>query len=301
MRLPGGVYCAMITPMAAAEVASAEVERLVRAFRSNNLAGVLVAGTTGEGPLLTPAQYRTVIEVAAAAASDELVVLAGASDTSSVRTLALLEIAARAGAHVGLVLLPYYFHTGNVDTVAYFALLARESPLPLVIYNFLRLTGQAVSPREIAMLASEDRIIGVKDSSGALAPFSRVIAATAAADFVALQGLATLAHVSLCAGADGFFSATANVVPALDAALYRAFVDGDLARCRDLQRLQADLAAAIGWFGAPVGVGVKRALAAVGRGNGDMWYHAAQPEGDPAGEFRVVLARAERAVGEDHS
>jgi dihydrodipicolinate synthase/N-acetylneuraminate lyase len=289
----------MITPMRGRDIDTDELARLVAGFRELEYGGVLAAGTTGEGPLLTDQQYSQTVRTAVQSANGQMCVIAGASETSAVRALRTIEVAAKAEADAVLVLLPYYFRSGNVDVVAYFSEIARESPLPIVVYNFPRIVGQAVTAHEISELLQSKKIVGIKDSSGTLTPFNHLIAACGGSDFKVMQGLATLAYPSLCMGASGFFSATSNVVPELDKGIYRAFLNDEHELCRDLQRAQIALAQAIAKFGAPVGIGVKRVLHVLERGSADTMYPAVQAKEEAKPDLDRALKRVRELVASD--
>lgn len=299
MRVPSGVYSAMITPMHNGVVNRDRIGRLVSSFRSHDFAGVLVAGSTGEGPLLTLEQYRTAVEATVEAANGELTVIAGASESSVPRALKSLEEATKAGADLALVVLPFYFHSGNIDTVGFFSSLAAKTPLPFIIYNFPRIAGQSITPEEIGSLYMMEGIVGLKDSSGLLSPLQQIIAEYSSGTFTVLQGLATLAYPSFCLGADGVFSAMSNIAPELDRELYNAFLQNEHVRCRALQKVQIDLVNAVGRIGVPVGIGVKRALKALGKDSGETLYHCRH--GDPEGiiEIRKILSRIRETIESD--
>jgi len=299
MRVPHGIYSAMITPMHNGEVNRDGIERLISGFRSNGFAGVLVAGSTGEGPLLTRKQYRVAVESATKAANGELTVIAGASESSVPRALETLEEAAKAGADLALVVLPFYFHSGNIDAVGFFSCLAAKTPLPFIIYNFPRIAGQSITPEEIGSLYTMEVIVGLKDSSGVLPPLQQIIAEYSSDTFAVLQGLATLAYPSFCLGADGVFSAMSNIAPELDRELYNAFLRNEHGRCRVLQKAQIDLVNAIGKVGAPVGIGVKRALQALRKDSGETLYLGRK--GDPEGvsDLLEVMSRIRETIDSD--
>lgn len=279
MTLPRGPYCAMITPLEAGRVSRRMTEELIEAVIESGFAGLLVAGSTGEGALLTENQYRDMVSFAVAAAGHRLQVVAGALGPSGPQSLRSLQVAAELGADSGLVISPYYFKRGEVDLVAYFAALADESPLPLIVYNFPGTTGQRITSGEIARLAPHEQIVGYKDSNGDLSSLHQVVVDCGDRDFRVFQGLATLSYVSLCIGVDGVFSATANIIPKLDAEIFKTYRAGDLHRCTVLQKLQIDLVRALTVAGLPVGLGIKQALRILGKGGTD-WCYPAKPSLD---------------------
>lgn len=259
MGIPGGMYCAMVTPFLRGQIDDRAMERIVAGLSIHGFSGVLVAGSTGEGPLLSEDQLKRAVEIVAGAAGNDLFVVAGVGAPGVRQTLRNADVAAGAGAAAVLVVLPFYFSSGDVDTVTYYRMVAQESPLPILAYNLPRIAGQAISPEEVRVLSDMGNIAGYKDSAGNLTEL-HVVMDVVAPGFSVFQGLATLAFPSLCIGVHGVFSATSSMIPALDRALFRAYESEDFERCRRLQSLQIRLVRLLTASGCPIGLGLKKAM-----------------------------------------
>jgi dihydrodipicolinate synthase/N-acetylneuraminate lyase len=127
--------------------------------------GVLVAGTTGEGILLTADERRALaerwIEAAGALA---VAVHAGAQTTAE--SAALAAHAAEAGAAAVAVIGPPYFAFDDAELEAHFgAVLAASAPLPAYVYEFRDRTGYAVPPAVVERLReAHPNLAGLKVS-----------------------------------------------------------------------------------------------------------------------------------------
>ena len=123
-----------------------------------------------------------------------------------------------------------------------------------------------MEPETVERLARLGPIVGIKEAAGSLDQVSELIVRT---DLTVLSGDDSLTLPMLAVGAEGVVSVVANLVPRDVIALIAAFQDGRLDEARKrharLFPLCKDLLGL-----APNPVPVKAALAALGRGNGDL-------------------------------
>jgi dihydrodipicolinate synthase/N-acetylneuraminate lyase len=172
--------------------------------------GVLVAGTTGEGPLL--ADDDVVRAVSAVAGETRVMAHVGRPSTSA--TLALARRALEAGADEVSVVVPYYYELGDEQLLAHFQAVA-----PALVYVIPARTANDVSASLLDRLAAAG-IVGVKDSTKSLARHEEYLqVARRRPGFRVYMGSDGLAADALERGATGVISAIANVRPDLVVAL----------------------------------------------------------------------------------
>lgn len=229
-----GAFPALITPMQAPGVlALPEVGRLVEQAVTDGAAGVLVAGTTGEGSLL-PAEARRALTEAASATG--VPVIAGASGPSLDALHADVARLADAGASAVLVLAPSFLPLHDQELVDTHLAVAAGADVATIVYHIPQYTGSWLTAEAVAQLAAHDGIIGLKDSSPDSARRAAFI--EAAHDRLAvLVGHAASLSDALRAGAHGSITAMANVRLRQIVALHAAVQAADDAAAR----LQASL------------------------------------------------------------
>ena len=172
--------------------------------------GVLVAGTTGEGPLLGDDE---VVEVVSAVAG-ETRVLAHVGRPSTAATVALARRALGAGADEVSVVVPYYYELGDEQLLAHFAAVA-----PALAYVIPARTVNDVSASLLDRLADVG-VVGVKDSTKSLDRHEEYLElARGRPGFRVYMGSDGLAAAALERGATGLISAVANARPELVVAL----------------------------------------------------------------------------------
>lgn len=210
---------------------TAHVERLI----SGGVNGLFVLGTSGEGPLLTMAQTRAIITKTVVAAAGRVPVLAGALESSTVRTLEAIQVASDCGANAAVVTTPYYIETDASGIRDHIERIAVRSPLPVVLYNIPSKTQNVLTPEIVAQVIDVPNIVGIKDSHGDWAAFEQLLAMRRPG-FTVLQGAERLSAKSLLAGADGLVPGLSNVTPMLFASILAAARAG---RADDALAMQA--------------------------------------------------------------
>jgi dihydrodipicolinate synthase/N-acetylneuraminate lyase len=232
-------------------------------LESHGADGAFVAGTTGEGVLLTLDERRQVTTAFREAVGGTLVVHAGAQTTAD--TCALATHAAEAGADAVAVIAPPYFHLDADALTTHFVAAARAAaPLPFFCYAFTARSGYPIPPEVIRRIAeSVDNLAGLKVSES---PFDRV-APYLDLGLPVLIGSEPLIPAGLARGAIGAVSGMAAAFPdVVRSALDYPSTENET-RLRDLRAaLEASgqfIAAAkhvLGLRGVPVGPGVRAPL-----------------------------------------
>jgi len=260
-----GVLAPVVTPFDAGtgELDRAGFERNLRAHTSAGLTGVIVAGSTGEAPLLDEAERGALVASARAVLPPDRLVIAGAGAESTRTAVRLATQAAGEGADALIVVAPHYY--GDAMTaaalLAHYRRIADESPVPVVLYNIPKYMHFALPPAVVAELALHANVIGIKDSSGDLELLTAYLAAQSD-DFRVLTGNGASFAQALERGAAGGILAVSTFAPGLALEVYESSRRGDRRAALAGQARLGPLAVQIvGEMGVP---GVKAALDYVG-------------------------------------
>ncbi len=184
---------------------------------SSKRIGLLVAGTTGEMPLLTIGEKMALAKAAVEAAGGRVPVIVGVGGPDPSRVLEEARSIARvSGVDALLVPPPYYYPVGQGDVEAFYSWLASRIEKPVMIYNIPSHTGVNVEPETVERLSSHVNIVGVKatvDSS--LYQFRLITRLRDRPEFKVYSGLDHLLAYNLILGGSGGIVAGANVCPRL--------------------------------------------------------------------------------------
>ena len=223
------------------------------------LAGVLVAGSTGEAPYLAESERLRLVEIAREVVKAPEILLVGTGLESTTATLKLSREAVARGADALLVLTPNYYkpRMDSAALVAHYRAVAAGVKRPVLIYSIPQFTGLEVDPATIVKLSRLPNVVGLERKLRQ-AGFRARGSAKVRPGFRVLVGAPSIFYDALCAGAVGGVLGLANFAPSLCVGLYEAFLHGHADEARDLQQRLLPLGQKIAL---PYGVaGIKAAL-----------------------------------------
>jgi len=230
-----GSIPALITPFRDGAIDSDAMAALVDRQIRRGSSALVVAGSTGEALSLADREYRQLLDIAVAAARSRVPVIAGISAASTDRAIAMAREAERADAALLLCGMPYYLRPTQDGLFRHVRAIHDAVGLPLLLYDVPSRTACALSDETVARLYELPRVIGLKDATGDLARPHR-LRRLAGDDLLQFSGDDATAVEHRLAGGCGCISVTANVAPALCAALQAQFDAGNLDALRLLQQ-----------------------------------------------------------------
>lgn len=270
LQLPlRGIIPPLVTPLAGRDTIDVDgTRKLIEHVISGGVHGLFLLGTSGEGPSLSHATQREFLNLASEQIAGRLPVLVGITDTSMTESILLAEAAQQAGADAVVLATPYYFPMHQADLLRFIREIAQELPLPFLLYNMPSHTKVAYEIKTVESLLDLENFIGVKDSSGQLHYFNRLVELKRIRqDLTVLMGPEELMGQSVLTGGDGGIAGGANLVPKLYVSLYEAAVTGNMREVNRLQHQVMRLSSRLYEVGdAPTGylTGIKAALGIVG-------------------------------------
>ena len=197
--------------------------------------GLIIMGTVGENNSLLPEEKRDVLRAAAESVNKRVPIIAGVSELDTNRAIAFARDAEKLGAD-GLMLLPAMVYVPTeAELVAHFKAVAKETSLPIMLYNNPPAYRVSVGIEAIKQLADIPNIVCLKESAPDTRRFTDLY--NAVGDKIMLfAGLDDVALEGLILGAKGWVSGLTNAFPKESLALYEAFLVGDLDTARAIYR-----------------------------------------------------------------
>ena len=205
---------------------------------------LVVCGTTGEAPTLTPVEHTKLIQVAVAVAHGQVPVIAGAGSNSTAHAIELTQDAEAAGADAILSVVPYYNKPTQAGLYEHFRAITQSCGLPIILYDVPSRTVCGLVDETIARLAEMPRIIGLKDATGDVARPTR-LRSLLGPDFRLLTGDDATALGFISQGGNGCISVTSNVTPGLCRNMFLACRQGQIASAQRYAIPVAKLTAAL--------------------------------------------------------
>lgn len=260
-----GSGVALVTPFADdGRLDERMLRELVRFHLREGTDALVVNGSTGEAPTLSPAEQRRAVEVVVEAAADAprcVPVIAGLGGSDTAAVVALARGAREAGADAVLLSPPPYNKPTQPGILAHFRAVLDAADLPLIVYNVPGRTACNILPATVEALADDARVVGVKEASGDIAQVAE-LARRVGERLAIYSGNDDQIVPLLALGGRGVISVLANVAPADTSRMVHAFLEGAVAEARALQLRYLPLVAAL--FREPNPVPVKAALELLG-------------------------------------
>ena len=230
------IMTAMVTPFGKDGNVDYELlKKLIDHLLSTGTDGILVSGTTGEGPTLTEEEKIEFIEKTVEYVAGRVPVVAGTGSNNTKATIEYTNKVAKIdGVDAALVVVPYYNKPDQAGMIAHFTAVADNVDLPIVMYNIPGRTGVTMEVKTIAELSKHQNIIGIKDCTG-IVNMAEIVANTPN-DFLAFTGEDADALAARNVGAQGVISVASHLFGKEISQMYAANSKGDNEIAGELMR-----------------------------------------------------------------
>ena len=168
MAIFKGAGVAIVTPMHEdGTVNFDKLEEMIEFQIQNSTDAIIITGTTGESSTLSEDEHSEVIRACVAAVKKRVPVIAGTGSNSTETAIMLTKKAQQDGADGALLVSPYYNKATQKGLVAHYTEIAKNTDLPIVLYNVQSRTGVNIAPQTAVTLAKTcDNIVAIKEASG---------------------------------------------------------------------------------------------------------------------------------------
>jgi 4-hydroxy-tetrahydrodipicolinate synthase len=172
----GSLVTAMVTPFHSdGDIDLDTAGQVARHLASTGSEALVVAGTTGEGPVLTDAERLDLFRAVVEAVDVPVIASTGTNDTA--HSVLLTREAKACGASGVLAVTPYYNRPSAAGLSAHFRAVAEATDLPVLLYDIPVRSGRRIGTELVVELARDvPTIVGVKDSTGDVAGAATIVA-----------------------------------------------------------------------------------------------------------------------------
>ncbi len=216
-----GVWTAIATPFSEnGSIDWTSFEKHLAQQVGGGVSGIVISGTTGESPTLTVQEKISLVRKARALLPPHVRVMAGSGGNNTAQSIELSKLCVDAGADSLLIVTPPYNKPSLAGLKLHYQMIADSVNVPLCLYHVPGRTAQSLSPHAIATLTNITNVVSVKEASGDIALYSRVVNASKAS---ILSGDDPTYLASLSVGGHGVISVVSNVFPEAMVALTHAY------------------------------------------------------------------------------
>ncbi|MEY2450814.1 MAG: 4-hydroxy-tetrahydrodipicolinate synthase [Acidimicrobiaceae bacterium] len=228
----GAVLTAMVTPFhddGALDLDAAA--ELARWLQDHGNDGLVVAGTTGEAPVLSESGKLDLFRAVSEAVT--IPILAGTGSNNTWETVELTRKAADTGAAGVLVVGPYYNRPPQSGIEAHFRAVADATSLPVMVYDVPSRTGRRIARDVLVRLFSEvSNIVAFKDATGDPPAAGQLMADVPSLEIYSGDDSLTLSL--LAEGAVGVVGVATHWCAPEMGEMISAFEKGDIVRAREI-------------------------------------------------------------------
>jgi 4-hydroxy-tetrahydrodipicolinate synthase len=166
----GELLTAMVTPFADDGTVNHEsARRMARHLADTGSDGIVVCGTTGEGPTVNDREKLELLETVVSEVGPSTSVVANTGSYDTHHSVALTRSALAAGVDGFLVVTPYYNKPPVDGIVAHYEAIAEAAEgRPVIVYNIPQRVVLNLEPDLLARLSEIDNVIAVKQATADL-------------------------------------------------------------------------------------------------------------------------------------
>ena len=162
-----GIYTPIITPfLDDGSIDWDSYARVIELQVESGVAGIIVGGSTGEFYAMSKRERIEQFRFAAEKIGGRAELMAGVNDMRVDECLDISVAALEAGAQSLLVAAPPYSLPSESELAAHVLKIEKATGLPIMLYNYPGRTGVNMGEEFLNLVAGNDNIAGIKESSG---------------------------------------------------------------------------------------------------------------------------------------
>lgn len=169
-----GCGTAITTPFNEQGVNFKEFKRLIEYQISEHADAIIVCGTTGESSTMTEEEKKDTISFAVKTVAGRIPVIAGTGGNNTSSVISMTKWAETVGVDGLLIVTPYYNKTTQSGLVAHYKAIAKETSLPIILYNVPSRTGLNILPETCLELSKIENIVAIKEASGNISQVAKI-------------------------------------------------------------------------------------------------------------------------------
>ena len=229
----GTVLTAMVTPFDAEGDLDLDAAAAVARFlQDHGNEGLVVAGTTGEAPVLTDAEKRDLWRAVSEAVTVPVIAGSGSNDTR--HSVELTASAASCGAAAVLAVGPYYSRPPQAGIEAHLRAVCAATELPVMVYDVPPRTGRRIAGDVLRRVFRDmPNAVAFKDATGDAPAAARLIN-DLGDGFDLYSGDDSMCLALAAAGAVGVVGVATHWAAPEFRELFAAVEKGDLAHAREV-------------------------------------------------------------------
>ena len=168
-----GCGTALVTPFTEDGVDFDILKKLIDFQIQQGTDALIILGTTGESSTMTLEEKKQVAKFAIDNVHRQIPVIVGAGGNNTKDVIEFSKYAESIGADGLLLVTPYYNKTTQIGLVKHYTEIAKNTELPIILYNVPGRTGVNIKPETAYELSKIENIVAIKEASGDLSQIAK--------------------------------------------------------------------------------------------------------------------------------
>lgn len=229
-----GCGTAISTPFTNDGVNFEALGKLLENQIQNNVDSIIVCGTTGEASTMTTKEKHDTIKFTVDTVAKRVPVIAGTGGNNTANAIEMCKMAEELGVDGLLIVTPYYNKTTQNGLIAHYTEIAKNTTLPIIMYNVPSRTGVNILPETCFELSKIENIIAIKEASGNLSQVAK-IASLCKENLCIYSGNDDQILPLLSLGGYGVISVLSNIAPKYTHDMVQNFLDNNIEKAKEMQ------------------------------------------------------------------
>ncbi|MVX65186.1 dihydrodipicolinate synthase family protein [Clostridium chromiireducens] len=203
---------------------------LIEKLINDGVDGIVVLGSVGEFFNFSLEEKKDYIKFVSEVMNGRTKLIIGTGSNNIEEVIELNKCSKEVNADGVLIITPYFFGLDENYIYEYYSTIAKNTELPIMIYNFPARTSINVSYELVLRLASEFKnIVGIKDTTDSMSNVRKFVQKIKKVhkEFCVISGFDEYLLPNLLSGGDGIIGGLTNIDAKLFIDTYKAFLDKD--------------------------------------------------------------------------
>lgn len=229
-----GCGTALATPFTDSGINFKEFEKLIEFQINEGIDSLIVCGTTGESATMNLEEKKELIKFAAKIIKGRVPLIVGTGSNCTQNVIELSKYTEDVGADGLLIVTPYYNKTTQEGLIKHYSKIAKNTKLPIILYNVPSRTGINITPKTCLELSKIENIVAIKEASGNLSQIAE-IASLCKDNLNIYSGNDDQILPVLSLGGIGVISVLSNIFPKYTHQITSNFFEGDTLKATQMQ------------------------------------------------------------------
>ena len=229
------------------------LDKITNHLISNGVDYLVVMGTTGENPTLSPEEQYKILDRVKLVNNGTLPIVFGIGGNNTHAILQKFKEVNFDGVDAILSVSPYYNKPNAAGIYQHYRVLSDAAPKPIIMYNVPGRTGSCVSAESTLKIAELENVIATKEASGSFEIIMEIIR-NKPNDFMVISGDDNYTFPYISLGMDGVISVIGNAYPKQFSNMVNLCLNGEIEKARALHYQLLPMINAIFMDGNPGGV-----------------------------------------------